>query len=170
MICNDCQKSFTGTGMRCIRCNDLFERGRTNQAQAVKQVFTCSKEMKRCRATIYLAASIATVNFIGAVTIWWLYIYNSKPCTNLILLDLMKGIDPISLAIQAIVIIGVALKSRVAAILLLAGHCFQLVMIAQKVGEKGLHTWPLITVGIYLATIYQCFRWHYLKNKIQQAL
>ena len=173
MICIDCQKSYPGSGIRCIRCSDLFERGKVDKQQSFKEVVSSTSELKRCKSIINLTVGIATLNLIGVTVIWLTYVHFKVPCTNPPLFVLKDEIFPIGLLLQTLIIIGIALKkSRTAALLLLAGHCYQIVTISERLASRGIEQpiWPLIIAGIYLAGVYQCFKWHYLRKQLQKKV
>lgn len=168
MICTDCQKSYTGSGVRCPYCAVKFELASKAALEQDKQNTnsTWLKKAKRYRFIIYLLSAFNFLLLILTSTTWYL-IYSEKiPVNTALLMSVRDYINPSGLFLQAIVAIGVLFKSRIACILQLFGFGYYLVVFHRYLGDKILH--PIVFMGgiIFLLATYYSFMWHRLRVKV----
>jgi len=170
MICIDCQKSYDGTGMRCIRCTQLFERRQVASQQIAQGDSISISKFRKCRILIYCGVAVAVLDLIRTISIWAMFKYWKAPATTASMALMKEYISPWILTYYAVLILGVALKFRLAGLLLFCSYSVSLFIFYGTLEVILLHPLSVVLLVVYFFTMVGCFNWHRIKNRLLERL
>jgi len=163
MICTDCHKSYTGSGIRCSRCYAALQHSELNSNQ--KNQPLSLTEIKRCRLFIYLGAAFSFLSLIVLATLWTKINIYKMPCNTILLIAIRDNLNPVLLIFHSVFVVGLLFKSSIAAIFQFLLYCFEISSMHSLLGNQVLHPLPIIVGLVFLGIIYYCFKWRRLEHR-----